>query len=97
MAISRDQATIAPGSNVMIGFLETSIMVYQLPSDKPISPAPIDLGTRVMSVPSAAVTQFGNPSTQNPSYFACHLQMKYGSSIKTLNCFITDGTSTSSF
>ena len=73
MAISRDQATISPGSNVLVAFLETSIMVYKLPSDKPIYPAPVDLGTRVMPVPNAVVTQFGNPSTQNPAFFACHL------------------------
>ena len=97
MAISRDQATIAPGQNVMIGFLETSIMVYLLPSSKPISPDPIDLGTRVLPIPAASVTQFGNPSTQNPNYFACHLQLKYGSTIKTLNCFVTDGVSANSF
>lgn len=81
----------------MVGFLETSIMVYLLPSNKPISPAPIDLGTRVLAVPSAAVTQFGNPSTQTPNYFVCHLQMKYGTDIKTLNCFVTDGVSANSF
>lgn len=37
MAISRNQDTITPDANVLIGFLETSIMVYLLPSTKPVA------------------------------------------------------------
>jgi hypothetical protein len=75
----------------MLGFFETSFMAYQLPSTKPVSPNPVDLGTRVMPDPSPVVTQYSNPSSEHPAFFSCLIQKAYTSDIKTLKCFATDG------
>jgi hypothetical protein len=65
-------------------------MAYILPSDKPISPSPVDLGTRVLSEPSPVVTVFQN-SGATYGYFTCFFQRKYSQMAVSLNCIVTDG------
>ncbi len=67
------------------------MMIYQLPSNKPINPQTIDLATRVMPEPTPVVTMFPNPSAFTPAYFSCFIQKAYGANIKTLKCIVSDG------
>lgn len=92
IGISRQEPTIPSQLGILIGFFETSLMVYQLPATKPMSPNAIDLSTRVMTDPNPVVTQFPNPSSESPGYLTCFIQKKFDSKKKTLMCVITDGT-----